>query len=99
MPPETDHQRETKWRIWRRPEVRRGALSVGQHILVAPFVAYGVLLPAAFAILVTDWAFGTHLLALELVIVVALMGLTARVVWWIAGGAVKSELRFGRFGP
>ena len=51
------------------------------------------------AIFVTNWAFGTHLLALELLIVVALMGLTARVIWWIAGGAVKSELRFGRFGP
>jgi hypothetical protein len=99
MSPETDDQRETTWRIWRRPEVRRRVLSVAQHILAAPFVAYGVLLPAALAILVTDWAFGTHLLALELPIVVALMALTVRVVWWIAGGAVKSELRFGRFGP
>ena len=79
--------------------VGRRALTVGQHILAAPFVAYAVLLPACAAILATDWAFGTHMLVPELVVVVALMGLTVRVVWWIAGGAVKSELRFGRFGP
>jgi hypothetical protein len=75
------------------------ALSVGQHILAAPFVAYAVLLPAAAGILVTNWAFGTHLLALELLVVVVLMGVTARMIWWIAGGDVKAELRFGRFGP
>ena len=79
--------------------IGRQALSVGQHILAAPFVAYGVLLPAALAIGVTDWAFGTHLLALELLVVVVLMGVTARMIWWIAGGDVKAELRFGRFGP
>ena len=73
--------------------------TVATHILAAPFVAYGVLLPATLGIFVTDWAFGTRLLVLELLVVAALMGLTARMVWWIAGGDVKAELRFGRFGP
>ena len=49
--------------------------------------------PAGAGIFVTEWAFGTHLLALELLTVVALMGVTARIVWWIAGGDVKAELR------
>lgn len=87
-------QRKRKW-----PELRDRSLSVGTHILAAPFVAYAVLLPTAGGILATDWAFGTHLLALELVVVVALMGLTTRMLWWIAGGDVKAELRYGRFGP
>jgi len=79
--------------------VGRRALTVGQHILAAPFVAYAVLLPAGAGILVTDWTFGTRLLALESLTVVVLMGVTARMIWWIAGGDFKSELRFGRFEP
>jgi hypothetical protein len=58
-----------------------------------------VLIPAGAGIAVTNWAFGTRVLALELLVVLVLMGITARVIWWIAGGDVKSELRFGRFQP
>lgn len=96
---EADDHRVGEWLPWRREEVRRRVLAVARGVAVTPFVVYGVLLPAAAGILATNWAFGTRVLALEMLIVVVLMALTARVIWWIAGGDVKSQLRFGRFQP
>jgi hypothetical protein len=74
-------------------------VAIGKGILAAPFVAYGVLLPAGAGIFVTDWAFQTHLLIVEIAVVGALMVVTARVMWWVAGGELRSELRFGRLQP
>jgi hypothetical protein len=97
--PTLTDRRAIEWLPWRRAEVRRRVLAVAKGIALAPFVVYGVLLPAGAGILVTNWAFGTRVLALELLVVVVLMALTARVIWWIAGGDVRAELRFGRFRP
>jgi hypothetical protein len=79
--------------------VRDRVVPLAKGVALAPFFVYGVLIPAGAGIAATNWAFGTRVLALELLVVLVLMGITARVIWWIAGGDVKSELRFGRFQP
>ncbi len=94
-----DDQRLSEWFPWRRGEAGRRVVAVAKGIAVAPFVVYGVLVPAGAGILVTQWAFDTRLLALELLVVGAQLAITARVIWWIAGGDVKAALRFGRFQP
>ena len=82
-----------------RQEVLRRVTAGAKGIALAPFVLYGVLLPAGAGTLATNWAFGTHVLAVELLVVAVLMAVTARVIWWIVGVGFSSQLRFGRFQP
>jgi hypothetical protein len=98
-PTEADDQRVIEWLPWRREEVRRRVSAVAKGIALAPFVVYGVLLPAAVGILLTNWAFGTGVLALEMLVVVVLMAFTARLIWWVVEVGFKPQLRFGRFQP
>jgi hypothetical protein len=88
----------------RREEIRRRALAVAKGVALAPFAAFGVLfivmLPGGAGILVVDWAFGTGVLALEVLVVAALMTGTVAGLWWsVAYGGIASLLPFGRFEP
>ena len=58
-------ERVIHWLFLRRGEAGRRVLAVAKVIAVAPFLVYGVLLPAGSGILVTQWAFATRILALE----------------------------------
>ena len=97
--PSRQTERVIEWRPWRREDVRRWVFAVPKGIALTLFFVYGVLLPAGAGIVLTDWAFSTRALALELLVVGVLMALTARLIWWSVGAGFASELRFGRFQP
>lgn len=87
-----------------REEIRRRALAVAKGVALAPFAVFGVLfivmLPGGLGIIVVDWAFGTGVLALEVLVVGALMIATVAGLWWaFAYGGIASLLPFGRFEP
>jgi hypothetical protein len=87
-----------------KEEIRRRALAVAKGLALAPFAVFGVLfivmLPGGAGILVVDWAFGTGLLALEVVVVTVLMVATFAGLWWsFAWGGIASLLPFGRSEP
>ena len=84
---------------WRREDVRRWVAAIPKGVALTLFFVYGVLIPAGAAIVLTEWAFSTRALALELLVVVVLMALTARLIWWSVGVGFASQLRFGRFQP
>jgi hypothetical protein len=95
--PSRQIERVIKWPAWRREEVRRSVSAVAKRIALAPFVVYGVLVPAAVGLAVTDWVFGSRVVALQVLVVVVLMALTTRFIWWIVGVGFTSQLRSGRF--
>ena len=68
-------------------------------MLAAPFILYGLLIPGAVGLAVTDWVFSHRVLAVQLLVVGVLMALTARFVWWIVGVGFASQLRSGRLQP
>ena len=87
-----------------REEIRRRTLAVAKGVALAPFAAFGVLfivmLPGGLGIIVVDWAFGTGVLALEVLVVGVLMIATVAGLWWaFAYGGIASLLPFGRFEP
>jgi hypothetical protein len=98
-PTEADDQRGFERLPLRRERIRSRVSAVAKVIALAPFVVYGVLVPAAIGIALTNWAFGTRLLALEMLVVVLLMAFTARLIWWVVEVGFQPQLRFGRFRP
>jgi hypothetical protein len=98
-PSEPDDRRVVAWLPLRREVVRRRVSAVAKGIVLAPFVVYAVLVPAAAGIALTNWAFGTRLLALEMLVVGVLMAFTARLIWWVVEVSFKPQLGSGRFQP
>ena len=88
-----------EWPRWRRDDVRRWLAAVPNSIALAVFFVYGVLVPAYVAFFLTDTAFSTGALALELLVVVVLMAITVRLIWWSVGVGFGSQLRFERYQP
>ena len=88
-----------EWPRWRRDDVRRWLAAVPNGIALALFFIYGVLVPAYVAFFLTDTAFNSGALALEVLVVVVLMAVTVRLIWWSVGAGFSSLLRFGRFQP
>jgi hypothetical protein len=87
-----------------KEEIRRRALAVAKGVALAPFAVLGVLiivlLPGIIATIVVDWAFGTGVLVLEVLVVAVLMIATVAGLWWsFAYGGIATLLRFGRFEP
>ncbi|HEX5780592.1 MAG TPA: hypothetical protein VFX80_01660 [Solirubrobacteraceae bacterium] len=88
----------------RSDEVRRRASAVGKAIALSPLVAFGVvfmvIVPGGMALWAVRWVFDTGLLALEVLVVTALMVATLGAFYWsVLYGGIASQRPLGRFEP